>query len=88
VLVPELKPCDSEWLRLCKELNVRLAFPPDFDALTDETTFPTAPLNTGSLSWRDWGEVEVGEDRMVAVSVDETPPGGPLPWMLDLSYPR
>ena len=37
VLVPELKPRDPEWGQLCKALNVRLAFPPDFEALTDET---------------------------------------------------
>ena len=35
VLAPELKPRDPEWGHLCKALNVRLAFPPDFEALTD-----------------------------------------------------
>ena len=38
VLVPELKPRDPEWGQLCKVLNVRLAFPPDFKALIDETS--------------------------------------------------
>ena len=38
VLVPELQPRDPEWSQLCKALNVRLAFPPDFEALIDETT--------------------------------------------------
>ncbi len=42
VLVPELKPRDSEWGQLCKALNVKLVFPPDFEALIDETTEPSA----------------------------------------------
>ena len=42
VLVPELKPRDSEWGQLCKALNVKLAFPPDFEGLIDETTEPSA----------------------------------------------
>jgi hypothetical protein len=37
VLVPELKPRDPEWGKLCKVLNVRLAFPPDFESLMDGT---------------------------------------------------
>jgi hypothetical protein len=37
VLVPELKPRDPEWSELCKELNIRLAFPPEFDNLTSYT---------------------------------------------------
>ena len=32
VLVPELKPRDLEWGPLCKALNVKLVFPPDFEA--------------------------------------------------------
>lgn len=35
VLTPESKPRDHEWGQLCKTLNVRLAFPPDFEALSD-----------------------------------------------------
>ena len=42
VLVPELKPRDSEWGQLCKALNVKLVFPPNFEALIDETTEPSA----------------------------------------------
>ena len=42
VLVPELKPRDPEWDQLCKALNVKLAFPPDFEGLIDETTEPSA----------------------------------------------
>jgi hypothetical protein len=42
VLVPELKPRDPEWNQLCTALNVRLAFPPDFEALIDATTAPPA----------------------------------------------
>jgi hypothetical protein len=38
VLVPERKPRDPEWGQLCKALSVGLAFPPDFEALIDETT--------------------------------------------------
>lgn len=38
VLVPELKPRDPEWGQLCKALNVKLVFPPDFEGLIDETT--------------------------------------------------
>ena len=38
VLVPELKPRDPEWSQLCKALNVKLVFPPDFEGLIDETT--------------------------------------------------
>jgi hypothetical protein len=37
VLVPERKPRDPEWGQLCKALNVRLAFPPDFEGLSGET---------------------------------------------------
>ena len=33
VLVPELKPRDPEWGQLCKALNVKLVFPPDFEGL-------------------------------------------------------
>lgn len=33
VLAPELKPRDPEWDQLCKALNVKLAFPSDFEAL-------------------------------------------------------
>ena len=45
VLAPELKPRDPEWGQLCKALNVRLAFPPDFGALIDETTEPIDSLS-------------------------------------------
>ena len=38
VLVPERDPRDPEWGQMCKVLNVRLAFPPDFEALIDEPT--------------------------------------------------
>jgi hypothetical protein len=34
VLAPELKPRDPEWGQLCRKLNIRLVFPPDFEALT------------------------------------------------------
>jgi hypothetical protein len=43
VLVPELKPRDPEWGQLCKALNVKLVFPPDFEGLIDETTDPSQP---------------------------------------------
>jgi hypothetical protein len=36
VLAPEQRPRDCEWGRLCKDLNVRLAFPPGFENLMDE----------------------------------------------------
>jgi hypothetical protein len=42
VLVPELKPRDPEWIQLCKALNVKLVFPPDFEGLINETTEPPA----------------------------------------------
>ena len=42
VLVPELKPRDPEWGQLCKALNVKFVFPPDFEGLIDETTEPSA----------------------------------------------
>ena len=42
VLVPELKPRDPEWSQLCKALNVKLVFPPDFEGLIVETTEPSA----------------------------------------------
>jgi hypothetical protein len=38
VLAPELKPRDPEWHQLCKELNIRLVFPPDFENLMSDTT--------------------------------------------------
>lgn len=43
VLAPELQPRDPEWRQLCKALNVRLAFPPSFEALIDQTTRPRLP---------------------------------------------
>lgn len=42
VLVPELKPRDPEWYHLCKALDVKLAFPPEFAALSDVTGGPSA----------------------------------------------
>jgi hypothetical protein len=52
VLAPELEPRDSEWGQVCKALNVRLAFPPDFGALIDDTTDQVASLleNLGAKS--------------------------------------
>jgi hypothetical protein len=38
VLVPEPKPRDPEWDQPRKALNVKLAFPSDFEGLIDETT--------------------------------------------------
>jgi len=35
VLVPELQPKDHEWDHLCNTLNIRLAFPPGFEALKE-----------------------------------------------------
>jgi hypothetical protein len=35
VLAPERKPRDAEWGQLCKTLNIRFAFPPDFETLID-----------------------------------------------------
>jgi hypothetical protein len=37
VLVPERMPRDPGWGELCRALNIRLAFPPDFEALFSET---------------------------------------------------
>jgi 5-methylcytosine-specific restriction protein A len=37
VLVPEQRPRDPEWDKLCKALSVRLACPPGFEALGDHT---------------------------------------------------
>ena len=42
VLVPELKPRDPEWGQMCKALDVKLVFPPDFKGLFDETTESSA----------------------------------------------
>lgn len=37
VLTPEREPRDPEWAQLCNALSIRLAFPPDFEALIDPT---------------------------------------------------
>jgi 5-methylcytosine-specific restriction protein A len=49
VLAPELGPRDPEWEQLCKALNATLAFPPDFEVLTDEMRGPSTSLS-GFLS--------------------------------------
>jgi hypothetical protein len=49
VLVPELKPRDPEWDHLCKAFNIRLAFPPDFEGLIDDTTDLSADCQSPDL---------------------------------------